>query len=274
MIADCQITHNGDFYKSSTNLGGAGVHLNNATVTRSLLDHNGEEGYALGGIVTFTDNEVAWNNTSHQDWGFEAGGGKFWSTKPGTKITGNYVHDNDGPGLWIDSSSSYAANGYLIDSNTVQDNNGAGINVEVSGAGTVSNNVTRHNGAYHANNPSWGSGEINIAQTNGVIVTGNNMYGGAGLVMRDEGRSGYPCTCNMKASGNLTVHETGWSNSFVTNANFPSLTGLFGPNPLSNNSWVGDSYSGVGTNAWFRWFGSLAWAGWRAAGLDTNGLLS
>jgi len=227
-----------------------------------------------GWVVTFTNNEVAWNNTSHQDWSYEAGGGKFWSTGPGTVITGNYVHDNDGPGLWIDSSSGYAANGYLIDSNRIEDNNGPGIDVEVSLAGTVSNNTTRHNGAYKFNDPVYGSSEISIEQVNGATVTGNMMYGGAGITVLDEARSGYPCACNLIAFANTLVQESGWSNSFVTNANFPSLTGLFGPNPALTNSWQADSYSGIGPNAWFRWLGSITFAGWQAANQDTFGASS
>ena len=277
-VADCWITQNGDWYVSSSNLGGAGIFIGNTgwTITGNLIDHNGEEGFGMGGsgwVVTFTNNEVAWNNASHQDWSFEAGGGKFWSTGPGTLIQGNYAHDNDGPGLWIDSSSGYAANGYTINSNRVEDNNGPGIDVEVSHGGTVSNNTTRHNGAYHSDDPGWGGGEISIEQSSGVTVSANIVHGGTALVLIDEGRSGYPTPSNNRFQNNTVYHETGWSNSFVSNAQFNGRTGNFSDD--ATNTWSGNTYNGYGTlTTWFYWLGSAKnWLGWQLVGQDLLGTL-
>jgi hypothetical protein len=137
----------------------------------------------------------------------------------------------------------------------------------------VSNNTLVHNGAYHGDSPGWGSGEISIQQSNGVTVSGNTLHGGAALVLIDEGRSGYPSPSNNRFQNNTVYHETGWSNLWVSNAQFTGQTGNYAND--ATNTWTGNTYIGYGTsNAWFYWLGSANnWLGWQLVGQDLAGTI-
>ena len=89
---------------------GAGVALGPGNVlTHSCLENNGEYGFiGAGPHLRISHDEIADNNTDN--WESRrpgcgcTGGAKFWSID-GAIVTGNYIHDNRGPGLWADTNN-------------------------------------------------------------------------------------------------------------------------------------------------------------------------
>ena len=55
------------------------------------------------------------------------GGGKFWESSE-VMVTDNYVHDNNGAGLWMDTKNV----GFLIRGNYISDNSAPGVVYEIS----------------------------------------------------------------------------------------------------------------------------------------------
>ena len=123
---------------------GAGITALSRTVVRNNnIHHNGQLGVASGGgsDILFEGNEIAYNNTLGFSPSWEAGGSKFLYT---TRLTlrNNYVHHNDGPGLWTDVNNIYS----LFEGNLVEYNSYSGIFHEVSYDATIRNNISRGNG--------------------------------------------------------------------------------------------------------------------------------
>src|SRR5215831_1234253 len=115
------------------NNAGAGVMLGSRNVLAySCLKNNGEYGFVAGGSHIAVDhNEIVGNNTD--DWETRqpgcgcAGGAKFWGVNRAT-VTGNYVHDNLGPGLWADTDNR----GFDVTHNYFAGNQGEGFIYEIS----------------------------------------------------------------------------------------------------------------------------------------------
>jgi hypothetical protein len=116
----------------------------------SCLRDNGQYGfnaYSADGVqeVALEGNEISGNNTD--DWETLTpgcgctGGGKFWSTT-GATITGNYVHDNVGVGIWVDNNNA----GFLIKNNWVVGNHAEGVMYETSYNAAIVDNTFERNG--------------------------------------------------------------------------------------------------------------------------------
>jgi hypothetical protein len=112
---------------------GAGVMLGSGNVLAySCLKDNGEYGFQGGGAnITVEHNEIVGNNADN--WEAKqsgcgcSGGAKFWGVN-GAVITGNYVHDNLGPGLWADTNNR----GFDVENNYISGNLGEGFIYEIS----------------------------------------------------------------------------------------------------------------------------------------------
>ena len=90
-------------------------------------------------------NEITGNNTG--DWEHRipggcgcTGGAKFWINKDVT-ITNNYVHDNRGPGLWLDNNNRR----FVIENNYISDNDGQALFIEAGYDARVRYNNFRNN---------------------------------------------------------------------------------------------------------------------------------
>ena len=118
-------------------------------VTDNCLENNGEYGYTAEGEngtehnATLTDNDIASNNAAgYYDVAGStvqcgcSGGGKFWQTVNAT-ITGNYIHDNVGPGIWVDTANA----GFDISRNYIADNWREGVAYEVSYNAKITDNT-------------------------------------------------------------------------------------------------------------------------------------
>jgi Right handed beta helix region len=161
---------------------GDGMQLLNNTVVS-----NGQLGVGGAGLnVLVQGNEIAWNNTLGFNAGWEAGGTKFAKTQ-GLVVRENYVHNNNGPGLWTDIDNDDV----LYEDNLVEWNGGAGISHEISYSAVIRNNTVRYNGINWS--PwLWGA-QIMIQNSAGAEVYGNEVTvsadGGSGIVIIAQNRA-------------------------------------------------------------------------------------
>jgi len=180
----------------------------NSLIINNQINSNGEEGFAGGGSGwLMKNNQINNNNTSHQNWGFEAGGGKVTEATSGT-FDGNTATNNDGPGIWLDVD----ADGIIIKSNICIGNYASGIMVEISRNNTISNNFCSDNGIgvtdWNACQILISSSESNTVYGNtvNVPVSTNRLYG---IFIMDQGRtdgSGNP----IHATGNEVYGNYAW----------------------------------------------------------------
>lgn len=119
-------------------------------VRGNCLRNNGQYGmnaYQAGNTITglvVVGNEIAGNNTD--DWETRSpgcgctGGIKFWSVD-GAVVRDNWIHDNNGVGLWVDTNN----NDFLIEGNDIEDNDSIAIFYETSYNAVIRDNVIRGN---------------------------------------------------------------------------------------------------------------------------------
>jgi hypothetical protein len=129
---------------------GAGVLVGDGNVLRNnCLQDNGQYGFSAyepDGVVDITieGNEVVGNNRDDWESRFEGcgctGGAKFWDTERAV-VTGNWVHDNHGPGLWAD----YNNRDFLFEGNLFERNAGEALFYEVSYNAVIRHNTFRLN---------------------------------------------------------------------------------------------------------------------------------
>ncbi|MCC7207092.1 MAG: right-handed parallel beta-helix repeat-containing protein, partial [Anaerolineae bacterium] len=147
---------------------------------------NGQMGITgIGANVRVEDNEIAYNNFARFEPGWEAGGTKFVATTD-LVVRGNYVHDNDGPGLWTDTDNV----GALYEGNLVVGNAMMGIFHEISYRAAIRNNVVMLNSPHF---DAWAYGaQIQISSSRDVEVWGNRVVvsavGGSGIVILEQDR--------------------------------------------------------------------------------------
>jgi parallel beta-helix repeat protein len=183
----------------------AGISVDHDAIIRNNYIHdNGQLGIGMSGDtranILVTDNEIARNNYAGFCPCWESGGIKYGKSINLT-IQNNYVHNNNGPGIWID----YDNNNIVIDNNRVEDNTNEGIIVEASFNTVVRNNIVRRNGLKMS--PTWmqGAGIVNQSSAN-VDVYGNTVEGnlnGIGATQRARGSGTY----GVREVRNFTVHD-------------------------------------------------------------------
>ena len=154
------------------NPNGAGVMLGSGDVLEdSCLTENGQYGfqsYSEGGsptLVTVRANEISYNDTANYTATTTScgctGGGKFWDTTLAT-VTGNYVHNNESVGLWMDTDNA----GFNISKNYFSTNFGEGIIYEISYNAQIEDNTFVHNAVgVGPSNPSFPTGAIYISES-------------------------------------------------------------------------------------------------------------
>lgn len=148
---------------------GDGVIVRDSTARR-----NGQLGLGASGATDAVVErvELAENNQAGFNDEWEGGGAKFTLTDK-VRITGSFVHNNDGAGIWFDESAQDS----LIEGNRSIDNSGAGIFYEISKEGTITGNTVTGNGFGEASRGwLWGAG-IQIAGSWDVTVLDNLVSG-------------------------------------------------------------------------------------------------
>lgn len=247
---------------------GTGISLGpGSQILNSFSVHNGQMGVAIvnGSDSCVINNEIGWNNYAGYATSWEAGGSKFWNTT-NLLVQSNYVHDNNGPGLWTD----YDNVGTVYESNTVVDNAGPGIQHEISYDATIMNNTVTGNSS-NSSSSLWDS-QIVVANSQNVQVYGNTVQvpsgGGNGIGLLNEERG--TGSLGVWAASNNYVHNNavtylgaGGQSGFVSYPGGPATSG---------NHFDYDSYTmkDGGAIHWM-WLSKMTWSGLLAAGQETHG---
>jgi parallel beta-helix repeat protein len=253
-VENCDLHHNGY----------AGLALSDGSIARNNRIHdNGVIGIEISWVrdsgALVEGNEIYRNNTTGADEYHEAGGSKFGATE-NLIVRNNYVHDNNGPGLWTDTDNVNT----LYESNVVEDNSGSGIFHEISYSATIRNNQVRGNG-FRSRGWLW-EGGIMLAGSQGVKISGNILadnYNGITLIQQNRGSGvlGPYLLRNVTVRDNTVVRSgrTGAVQDVGNQAIFTTRNITF-----QNN----DYESVVG----FSWADrSLSWSQWRGYGMDLTG---
>jgi parallel beta-helix repeat protein len=241
-------------------------------VTGNKVHHNGQMG--IGGSSANGDvenNEISYNNTVGYDPYWEAGGTKF-TYSSNLVVRGNFVHHNDGPGLWTDINNIDV----LYENNRVEDNGLSGIFHEISYRATIRNNVVSRNGA---SNPTsyWVDGAgILVSSSSDVEVYGNtltdNYQGITGLEgNRGTGLYGPWLLQNLYVHNN-TVIQTGTPLAGTGRTGLEQVGTSTSAFTSANNRYVANAYTLGATAVRFFWLHqNLTDTGWKSYGQDLTG---
>lgn len=150
---------------------GAGVMIGSDNlIVENCIRNNGQYGFnafhpdAVRDVVV-ERNEIAGNNVD--DWEVVkpgcgcSGGGKFWEVS-GAVIRENWIHDNRGPGLWVDTNNA----GFLIEGNYIADNDAEGVIYETSYNALIRSNAFIRNGLVKGpTNPSFPTSAMYVSES-------------------------------------------------------------------------------------------------------------
>ncbi len=245
---------------------GAGIRIGDATTVRaSFVHHNGQLGIGgkgAGSVVE--DTEVAHNNWAGFKWGWEGGGTKF-SGSVGLVVRGNYVHHNDGPGLWADIDNIHT----VYEGNLVSDNTGPGIFHEISYDAVIRDNVVERNG-FGSTQWVMGSGIV-VAGSPNVEVVGNVVQDNAGGISgmqqdRGSGRYGLYQLRNFHVHGNEVRAAQGYIGVVQDSGDSDVFSAA------RANRFEGNTYDVGSVDKPFAWMDAPRTPSeWRAYGHDTDG---
>jgi hypothetical protein len=245
-----------------------GIHLGPGThVHNSRTTYNGQLGIGggtSGAAATIEHNEIAYNTQLHYNMAWETGGLKT-ANGVGTVVANNWVHHNDGVGIWFDV---YARN-TTIRSNLVEHNVRAGIFYEISyGPTEIAWNTVRHNGK-----GLFGEAGIRILNSRNVQVFGNGVDSNEwGILLqmkngRGSGPDGRLELANVEVRNNdirMLTGATGLVDETGNDAYYTSKGNVF-----EGNTYRLDDVS----DQRFTWTGGWSgrdWAEWQGFGNDTS----
>jgi hypothetical protein len=256
-----------------------------ALLSGSFIHDNGEMGVAMSAIIApagspfqVVDNEISANNYAGYNPNWESGCCKF-SNVNGLHVSGNYIHDNLGKGLWSDGDNFNV----VYENNRIFNNQYNGINHEISFNAIIRNNDIEGNGfGVLATTPLEGSG-IELSNSCCTEIYGNTVKGnrdGIGLVQADRPAGPYGAYIThdvsihdntIGLSGNAYNGMIEWisDGSYYTSRN----------NSFSHNTYL---LGCVGTSTPFIWQdpsnlsigGFLTAAQWRTENMDTTSTFS
>jgi hypothetical protein len=253
-VEGCEIHHNAS----------VGVRLSSGTpvVRFNNIHHNYQLGinvpHSVNGLIE--NNEVAYNNFEQDyNWGFEAGGSKFWSTTNLT-VRGNWTHHNHGPGFWTDHDNI----GIIYENNLVENNYANGLFHEIGYDGIIRNNTIRNNGFGHAR-WLWGGGIV-LASSQGVEVYGNYLegnYNGITITQQDRGTGEY---------GKYLAQDNYVHDNVIVDSGLSGAAQDIGSNAIyepGNNRWENNDY--IGDVGWNWKAHTHSFSGWQGFGHDDTG---
>ena len=166
------------------NPNGAGVMVDsNGVLNDDCLTENGQYGFqTYSGSdsvpvanLTITNNEISYNDTKNYDTDGTGtcgctGGAKFWNDL-GATVTGNYIHDNESVGLWMDTNNT----GFNVSDNYFSHNWDVAIQYEISYDVSITDNTFVDNGWIAGpHNPGTGAIEINNAGSDSRVAGAYN----------------------------------------------------------------------------------------------------
>jgi parallel beta-helix repeat protein len=220
---------------------GVGVNAGpGSKILRNRINKNGHAGYAGGGAnFIFESNEIADNNYAGVDYYWEGGGGKVTETAGGGVIRRNCVHDNDGPGIWMDVD----ANKVLVENNVVFKNTMNGILHEISYDGIIRNNIVADNGERDFRDHDWlGGSQIYIQSSRGVRVYGNTVdvpaaYGNAITIVSEDRPPHTPAINNEVYGNTVTIRGTNGGRLGAVAADDADNSAVASNNSMRNNTY-------------------------------------
>jgi len=225
--------------------------------------HNGRYGIiGAGSNILIEGNDISFNNTRHFPvW--DAGGTKFTNSS-GLTFSKNYVHNNDGPGLWADSNNY----GVVYAGNRVTRNRESGIQHEISYDAVIRDNIVEGNALNSVGRSLWWGADIFVHSSPNVEIAGNTVRtsGENGIGLRDSirtqvGGHGPYEVRNASVHDNTVVMSPGSQTGLVSDR--PEAFTSFGVTFERNHYRVPDE-SGM----FWEWQGPKSIAEWQAAGLD------
>lgn len=166
---------------------GVGIKVDGASIVRNChIHHNGQMGIGATGVGGLIDNNEINNNlTVGYNWGWEGGASKFQGTDS-LIVTGNYVHHNNGPGLWTDINNIHTT----YEDNLVEYNLSMGIFHEISYDAVIRCNTVRYNSV--SSYPWLYGAQILISTSKNSEIYNNNVTvdatGGNGITILNQDR--------------------------------------------------------------------------------------
>jgi hypothetical protein len=210
---------------------------------------NGRYGITGSGIgLVVEGNEIANNAVIYGATG-SSGGTKFVHTE-GLVLRNNFVHDNQGNGLWADINNLNV----LFEGNRIVGNLRHGINFEISCGAVIRNNYLEGNGFLNKS-PNWmNDAGILVSTSPNVDIYGNTLVGnnkGIGLIHwdhnnRDAVDKCVPALKNVKVHDNRIVQSGGAAAGLDAAADRDQVWTSWG-NQFSNNTYQ------LSNGAQFRW---------------------
>lgn len=178
-------------------------------VLSNKVHHNGQLGIGGGQSrgLRVKGNEIAFNVWNGVNCEWECGGAK-WGAVQDLVVSGNWVHNNAGVGLWTDVSVSNA----LFEGNLVENNRLAGISHEISHDAVIRNNVLCGNGKETF---LWGwQAQIQVQNSTNTQVYGNRLIldpilGGNGITVIEQDRGLQHASRNVHVYGNTVEMQGG-----------------------------------------------------------------
>jgi parallel beta-helix repeat protein len=258
---------------------GDGVKVNFGwQLLNNYIHNNGNLGIGggLGSItlpsnVLIQGNEVSFNNYAHVSPLFAAGGSDLTQTL-GVVFRGNYVHDNEGSGIWMDTQNTNT----LYDGNIVEHNTEQGIFHEISDAAIIRNNTITGNGYIHPDGTFWLYGAGILSSSSQDVEAYCNTVemsttGGNGIDIIAQPR----LVDDTESMGNHFHHNTVTfsGDSGFTGAVRGSLTDLCCVDLYTLNQFDYNSYHITGlTRKAFYWDDNIhTFADFQALGQETHG---
>lgn len=253
---------------------GIGIHMaESRRVLRNTVHRNGQMGIGgTGNNALVEGNEIAYNNTAGYNPYWEAGGTKFTFSR-NLMVRKNFVHHNNGPGLWTDIDNIDVTFEY----NRVEDNAYTGIGHEIGYRAVIRYNTVSRNGNVRPY-PYWVEGAgITVSTSSDTEVYGNTVvdnWQGIMAVNADRGTGTY----GVRVLSNLWVHDNTVVQGGVVQAGSgrSGIADLAGTSAFTmlNNRFTGNHYKLPPSGMFFLWMNAETTdPQWRSYGQDLTGTI-
>lgn len=257
--------------------GGQGISAGNGMqIVGNTIVYNGQIGIlGVGENLLVENNEIAFNNTKGYQSKWEAGGAKFVKTT-GLVVRNNYVHNNNGPGLWTDIDTRAT----LYEGNVVVSNQTMGIFHEISYDAIIRNNVVKFNAPSYR---EWLYGaQIQISNSTGAEVYNNEVVsalgGGHGIVIIEQNRRSESDETREYFSRDNRIY-----NNTIVHMDTDGLSGAgtdvsersdFFYNEAGNTFDNNIYYVANPASTYWYWGSEVDWEGFRQKGFEADGTLT
>jgi parallel beta-helix repeat protein len=229
-----------------------------STIRNNRIHSNSAGGY----LGTYSHNSlIEGNEIAYNGWEQKVG------ESSNVTFRNNFVHSNNGDGIWFDSNNT----GILIEGNRVEDNGQAGIFYEISSGGTIRNNTIRRNRGIGVFISTSKDSQIygNTLENNfrGILYFVNCSSVGGGTIGFDlANNSAYSNTIVVGTQTDAFASGFSWTLCSSTQV-APYLNGS------KNLRFSGNAYQvpSATTGRYWLWNGLKNWSEWLNLGQDTNG---